>query len=325
MAEPTLTLSVVVISWNQIALLQTLIGQLLDQTLDPDCYEVIIVDHGSTDGSRQWCSGLSDRRVRLCLNSSNRGRAAARNDGIRAAGGRIVVMIDGDHTVNRDFLSIHSGRHTENWCAIVGRSEFADQAEYRALSHYLNRGGAAKVSRDARLPGRYFLTRNCSVPREALVQLGLFDERFERWGGEDVDLGVKLEEAGVPIFAEPRAVAIHHHFRPLAPLLQSVYEFGRDGIPILLERHPQLFTELNLDRTLKNPKGPTRFGAVYRTLMSGLMSEPFYIVVRVLAHALHRRRLPRIVFDYLHLRQYTCGYRASLRPVKENAVVSSHH
>jgi len=311
-----LTLSVVVISWNQLALLQRLVEQLLNQSFERSRYEIMVVDDGSTDGSREWLQSVSSNDVRVILGAEDRGRAASRNRGLRAAQGDVVVMLDGDHTVEPGFLAIHAARHERERCVIIGKSDFAEQREWRALNLYLNGGGAAKLPPDFRLPGRYFLTRNCSVPRDLLLEVGLFDERFRAWGGEDLDLGVRLEESGVPIYGEPRALAIHHHHRSLPHLLKQLEIYGRESIPILLDRHPQLFPELNLDRAFTTRATPSRFGPLYRFLFRLWISEGAYRALLTTAHVFRRRRLPRAIFDYLHLRQYTRGYGAYLRDPK---------
>ncbi len=306
-------LSVVVISWNQVDFLKRLVEQLLEQDYSRVHYEILVVDDGSTDGSREWLKSLAETSVRVIFGAANRGRSASRNAGIRAARGEIIVMIDGDHTVQRNFLSVHAERHQHERCVIIGKSDFVEHPEFRALNSYLNGGGATKRPAYAKLPGRYFLTRNCSAPRDLLMQVGMFDERFSAWGGEDLDLGVKLELTGVPIYGEPRALAIHHHLRPLNDLLQNLYIYGRDGIPVLLQRHPQLFRELNLHRTMPDPKLKTS-RVTFRHLFYRLtMLAPVYHSMRLFTDLFRRRLLPRAVFDYLHLRQYTRGYRAALR------------
>jgi len=312
-----LTLSVVVISWNQLSLLQQLVHQLLEQSLSRDRYEIIIVDDGSTDGSRAWLQTLPATDVRVLLGTEDRGRAASRNSGIRAAQGDAVVMIDGDHSVRADFLAIHAARHEPERCVIVGKSDFADERELRALNHYLNHGGATKLPEGARLPGRYFLTRNCSVPRDLLFEVGLFDERFRVWGGEDLDLGVRLEQSGVPIYGEPRALAIHHHHRSLEDLLKQLFLYGRHSVPLLLEKHPQLFQQLNLDHAVSSPTVPARFGVLHRVSFKVAFSEPVYRAVVASASIYRRSRLPRAIFDYLHLRQYTRGYQEHLRSIQK--------
>ena len=313
MAERPLTLSVVVISWNQREFLERLVGELLDQDFPRDRYEIIVVDDGSTDGSREYLQLLTETNVRHVFGAENRGRAASRNAGIRAAVGEIVVMIDGDHTVQRSYLSILAERHERERCVIVGKSDFADDPDFRALNAYLNEGGAAKLPSSARLPGRYFLTRSCAVPRDLLLEVGMFDESFSNWGGEDLDLGIRLEKSSVPIFGESRCLALHHHYRTLDELMDTMFVYGRDSIPTLLKRHPQLFRELNLHRSLPDPANVNSGSAVARFFFRIVMVGPIYYMVLFVAESLRRHRLPRWVFDYLHLRQYTRGYRASLR------------
>jgi glycosyltransferase involved in cell wall biosynthesis len=309
MADRPLTLSVVVISFNQADFLERLIGQLLTQDFPAERYEIIAVDDGSADGSREYLRSISEPRLKTVFGTENRGRSASRNAGIRAAIGDVIVMIDGDHTINPDFLSIHAEDHEREFCTIVGKSDFVDHPDFRALNAYLNNSGAAKMPNHTPLPGRYFLTRNCSVRKSLLLQVGLFDERFSAWGGEDLDLGVRLAASGIPVYGEPRALAVHHHLRPLNTLLEQMYIYGRDSIPLLLNLHPHLFIELNLYRLFPGDRAASPFSRfLMRALMSGLVYHP----VRLFAGAMRRYALPRAVFDYLHLRQYSRGYRDHL-------------
>ncbi len=256
----------------------------------PDDYEVIVVECASTDGTLEWLKQQADARIIPLILPEKCNRSFARNRGIEAARGEIVVMIDGDHTVNRNFLSVHWQAHQGRECAIVGKSDFADHPDFVAINSYLNGGGAAKLPLTEPLPGRYFLTRNCSVPKQALLRIGLFDESFDRWGGEDLDLGVRIENEGIPIYGEPRALAIHHHFRGIHELLENLELYGRDGVPLLVQKHPRLFRELNLDRLFYNPFEQNRFSTFYRAIMRILCSAPVYHFLRKwLAHTFRRR------------------------------------
>ena len=67
MAESPLTLSVVVISFNQADFLKRLVGQLLAQDYDPAAYEIIVVDDGSIDGSREWLRAQHEPRLKSAL------------------------------------------------------------------------------------------------------------------------------------------------------------------------------------------------------------------------------------------------------------------
>ncbi len=309
-----MTLSVVVISFNQRLLIERLIGQLLDQSFAPDDYEVIVVECNSQDQTADWLLAQSDARLRPVILSHDCNRSAARNRGILESRGRIVVMIDGDHTISPDFLVRHSDAHAPGVRAIVGKSIFAPDPEYRAISTYLDGSGAAKLPIGTMLPGRYFLTRNCSVPRDVLIDIGLFDEQFDQWGGEDLDLGVRLERAGIPIIGAPQALAVHHHFRTLPEVMRVIEAYGAGSVPRLLGKHPQLFRELSLDWLYHNPFQPDQFSRPTRLLHRLLCSALIYTTMLSIAQSLRRFRLPRVLLDYLHLRQYAKGYCRAAGP-----------
>lgn len=313
MVEQPPTLSVVLISWNQLPQLKVLLNQLLHQDFPRDRYEIIVVDDGSTDGTQEWLSAVDSAGLRKVLLSVNIGRSRARNRGLSICQNDIIVMIDGDHSVQRTFLAIHAARHANSRCVIAGTSKFVDHKDYRALHHYLNNGGGEKLPVGTKLPGRYFRSGNCSLPRFLLNEIGLFDERISAWGGEDLELGKRIEKSGVPIYSEPRALAIHHHLRPLPDLLQQLYAYGKNAVPLLVERHPELFMELNLDHVAVSGADTGRFGAWHRRLFRLLLSAPLYMCARSIAQMLQRFHLPRLLFDYLHFRQYVCGYLSSIR------------
>ena len=86
-----LRFSVVVIFHNQRDFVQPALDTALGQLAD----EVIAVDDGSTDGTRQVLDDYRDR-VRLVLLEHNQGASAARNAGAAAATGDYLIYLDGD-------------------------------------------------------------------------------------------------------------------------------------------------------------------------------------------------------------------------------------
>src|SRR5262245_33280431 len=59
-------------------------------------YEIVVIDDGSTDDTVERVEALSLERLRLIRHDRNRGAAAARNTGIRAARGRWIAFLDSD-------------------------------------------------------------------------------------------------------------------------------------------------------------------------------------------------------------------------------------
>ena len=86
--------SVVIPTWNRRATLQEAIESVLAQTYTD--YEIVVVDDGSTDGTGEWVQGRYREGPIVYLHQENRGVAAARNAGIRAARGELVAFQDSD-------------------------------------------------------------------------------------------------------------------------------------------------------------------------------------------------------------------------------------
>ena len=85
--------SVIIPAYNQSHYLSEAVQSVLNQTY-PD-FEIIIVDDGSTDDTREVAHSYSDPRVRY-IYQDNAGLSAARNTGIRHATGDIIVLMDSD-------------------------------------------------------------------------------------------------------------------------------------------------------------------------------------------------------------------------------------
>lgn len=94
MDEPAI--SIVIVSWNTRQLLDDCIASIFRETSAP--VEVIVVDNASTDGSGEMVEEKYPR-ARLIRNSSNRGFAAANNQGLRVSSGRFVLLLNPDTVV----------------------------------------------------------------------------------------------------------------------------------------------------------------------------------------------------------------------------------
>jgi len=309
-------ISVVVLCYNQLQHVQRLTPLLLTQDYSIGEYEILVVDNGSSDGTAEWLRGQTDSILNSVILDVPLSRAAGRNRGIQNSRGDLIIMIDGDHTVASDFISSHARAHQQEVCVIVGKSDYARTEGYNALYTYLDGCGATKLSPGTKLPGRYFATGNCSIRKQTFEIVGLFDEAFLSWGGEDLDLGIRLERAGIPIYGNRDALAIHHHFRSFDKLLENKLQFGETSIPLLIKKHAQLFRELNLDRFYSNPFEENRFSAVNRVFYRLICTAPVFHLVRILVAASINYTVPRLFFDYLHLRQYATGFARSKSFIK---------
>lgn len=96
------TVSVVVPTYNRADVLPRAIESVLQQTYED--FELIIVDDGSTDTTKEVVQSYDDERIRYVPLKTNNGANAARNTGIRQANGRYISFLDSDDEFRRGYL-----------------------------------------------------------------------------------------------------------------------------------------------------------------------------------------------------------------------------
>ncbi len=189
-------------TYNRRALIGHVLGALFRQDLDPDDYEIVLVDDGSNDGTYEDVVGsLRPPCAFYLVRQSNAGLAHGRNVGIERARGEIILFMDDDVLATPGLLSAHVRFH-------------------RSLPNSICRGVAINVESFDALPapnyslrnysGAYFWTTNVSVPLAIVERAGCFDERFREYGWEDLELGFRLRRMGIPSLLARDAVVYHY-------------------------------------------------------------------------------------------------------------------
>ena len=97
------TVSVVIATRDRRQLLSEAIATVLDQTFTD--FELIVVDDASTDGTFEFVQSIEDSRVRALRRSEHGERSAARNQGLAAALGELVMFLDDDDLLRVDTLA----------------------------------------------------------------------------------------------------------------------------------------------------------------------------------------------------------------------------
>jgi glycosyltransferase involved in cell wall biosynthesis len=177
-----MTFSVVIATRNRAALLDGALGSLRTQIGAPEI-QAIVVDNGSSDATR----AVAQAHAATYLFEAQPNRALARNAGIAAATGEIVLFVDDDVVLPPYFVAAHARAHGAAVFphVVTGPIINVPSAGVRPVPTFLNGSNA------------YFCTCNVSVPRSALEAVGGFDVEFDKYGWEDTELGVRLRNFDV--------------------------------------------------------------------------------------------------------------------------------
>lgn len=98
-------LSIVIPAYNAQKFIVETLRSLMDQTAKENCYEVIVVDDGSTDDTLQLCQSFAQDHTDIrVVHQENAGVSAARNAGIELATGKWLAFVDSDDRVQKDYV-----------------------------------------------------------------------------------------------------------------------------------------------------------------------------------------------------------------------------
>ncbi|GJG89220.1 hypothetical protein tb265_44010 [Gemmatimonadetes bacterium T265] len=209
-------LSVIVATYNRAPSLARLLGLLAEQTLPPDQFEVVVVDDGSTPPVRDALAALLAPGAlpyrAQCVAQPNAGPGAARHHAITLARGALLVIVDDDMRVGRDFLAEHLAAHPRGSRRVVlGRLRPESGARLPLFERFqlakLERLAADVARGTRRAGGGDVYTGNVSLPRADYEAVGGFDPALRL--SEDAELGMRLERAGLDFVLSDAAEAWH--------------------------------------------------------------------------------------------------------------------
>ncbi len=185
------TVSVVIPVYNGGSNFRKCLESIMDTSPSP--LETIVVADGDTDGSGDLAESFVDKVVRT---HAPGGPARARNLGAHEARGEILFFVDADVTISRDAIGqVQSAFKKDLDLAAVFGSYDDEPFEKNFLSqyknllhHYVHQAGREEAST--------FWGACGAVRQEVFLELGGFDETYDRPSIEDIDLGYRLKKAG---------------------------------------------------------------------------------------------------------------------------------
>ncbi len=271
----------------------------LCKSIDVD-FEVCVIDDGSS---------LDENEIRMITDVSypliwrsfdtSRGRSAARNEGIHSTSGDIIVFIDSDMETADGFLDAHLKSHRDHpHTAVIGCIKWPEGGSF---FRYIGTRGVYKLKEKDRVPPWYFVTGNASIERSDLPSQNPFDETLPGWGGEDLDLGMKLHAGGIIFMYAGEAISCHNFDGDLRTHIDRTFSYGFNTLPVLADRYPEILkiTKLNLLDSF---------------LLRFLVQKIFFYPVLLSAIVLDKLPLPAILYDYLTFAAYARGWLKGKKP-----------
>jgi GT2 family glycosyltransferase len=250
--------SVVVCSYNGGRTLEQCLNSLL--ALNYPDFEVIVVDDGSTDDTREILSRFPSVRS---IHQPNQGLSVARNVGLQAATGSVVAYTDSDCFVDADWLTLLVAQFECSDAAAVGGPNLAPDDGWLADCVAASPGQPTHVLESDQV-AEHIPGCNMAFRREALESLNGFDPQFRK-AGDDVDVCWRLHQAGMWISFAPGAFVWHHRRQGPRTYLRQQAGYG-EAEALLRFKHPDKF----------NGRGDGKWrGMMYGAALQGLrLSSP---------------------------------------------------
>jgi glycosyltransferase involved in cell wall biosynthesis len=217
--------SVIVVSYNRARLLLCCVKKLLCQNFED--YQLIVIDDGSTDETPQMMEKIKNPKLTFIRYEENKGQPFVRNKGIEVADGEIIIFVDSDVLVEKNFVRDHVSLQGK-------RDKLIVQGLVRHIRKVESYGKFTLRVDGLCLAG--LVTQNVSVKKKYLEEVGGLDTSFgTTMGYEDIELGRRLREMGFQtVYAWRSCLAWHvdgyNTNERLTSVFNKSYQFGKNAV-----------------------------------------------------------------------------------------------
>ena len=227
-------ITVIVPAYNAQDTLGDCLSALEAQSIDRDCYEIILVDDGSTDRTPQ----IAQQHQVAVLTQANSGPAAARNLGAAAARGELLLFTDADCAPSPDWIERMIEPFSEP--SLVGTKGVYLTRQPQLVARFVQleyetkyRRMARKMAQDGRID--FIDTYSAAYRKDVFLANGGFDAAY--LGTEDQEFSFRLARKGYRLSFNPQAVVYHRHVVDLGAYWHRKFKIGY-WKALLLRQHP---------------------------------------------------------------------------------------
>lgn len=237
--------SILLPTYNRMDILPEVIAAI-EQQKDTPSHDLIIVDDGSTDGTKEWLEKHTFSVPVTIIHQPNAGPASARNAAIAAAEGDYLALIGDDTVPDLHWLKSHSDAHKKQLfdpaMIVVGKTMWHDAMKQTPFLNYLDTTGWQfafdQIEDSNNLPFNYFYGSNVSLAR-SVVRNERFNTSFPYPAWEDSELGYRLVSAGCRLIYAESALTAHLHITTLSRFAKRQRKAGYCAM-VFNQLHPEV-------------------------------------------------------------------------------------
>lgn len=257
--------------------------------------EVWVCDDASGDGTDEALARVAAKASTpfgWLSFARNHGPACARNAAMARARGAALLLL-GDDTVPAPGLlarhAAHHAAHPEETSALLGFCSWPGELAADPFLAWLEQGGRRYFFDYRDLPdggvvsGMFFYTCNVSFKRALVTRAGGFDESFPFASHEDLELGMRLERAGMRLVFDRGARVEHWHRLTLDGTVRRIYRMGYSSVNFWKRVPDSSGVAKRLARSFLTAAAGTPFArCAVRRASTGAWSPPSACWLRVL-------------------------------------------
>ena len=205
-------ISVIIPTFNRADLLSQSLESLVNQSLPRDQFEVVVIDDGSSDCTKDVCADFEKRLHLRYQRQENSGIAAAKNMGVFISRGRLLLFFDDDDVADTHLLKEHIETHTlqpEETTVVLGYTTWHPSLTMTHIMNFVTDVGHFLFSYSNLKDGQtldftHFWGGRSSCKKSLIVKHGIFNQLF-RFGSEDIELGYRLSKFGLKVIYNANA------------------------------------------------------------------------------------------------------------------------
>jgi cellulose synthase/poly-beta-1,6-N-acetylglucosamine synthase-like glycosyltransferase len=212
--------SVIIPAFNAQETVAGCLNALHAQTLPSSEWQVIIIDDGSTDATKQIVASFHWANL---VSIPHQGAAAARNRGAERARGSILLFTDADCEPQTDWIATLLAAFDDP--AVMGAKGTYRTRQRNQIARWVQLEYEEKYARMSRSRTIDFIDTNCAgYRREIFLANGGFDETLPV--DEDQEFSFRMAERGHKMIFVPKAIVYHQHAADLRTYWDRKYRIG---------------------------------------------------------------------------------------------------